>query len=55
LCERSVTWFHLLQSLQTGTGAHAASYSVGTGVHLPGVKWRPRVVDPPQSSAEVKN
>jgi hypothetical protein len=56
LCERSVTDLYLLQSAQTGTGAYAAFYSVGTGVYLQGVKWRLRVVDhPPQSSVEVRN
>lgn len=56
LCERSVTEFYLLQSAQTGTGAHTASCSVATGVYLPDVKWWRRVVDhPPQSSAEVKS
>jgi len=56
LCERPLTEFYLLQSAQTDTGAHTASYSVATGVYLPGVKWRRSVVDhPPQSSVEVKN
>jgi len=40
--------------VQTGPGAHPASYTMGTG-SFPGVKRPGRVVDhPPQSSAEVK-
>jgi len=40
--------------VETGPGAHPASYTVGTG-SLPGVKWSWRGVDhPPPSSAEVK-
>ena len=40
--------------VQTGPGAHTASYTVGIG-SLPGVKRSGRSVDhPPPSSAEVK-
>jgi len=40
--------------LQTGPGAHPASYTMGTGP-FPGVKRTGRGVDhPPPSSAEVK-
>ena len=40
--------------VQTGPGAHPASYTVGTG-SFPGVKWPGRSVDrPPPSSAEVE-
>jgi len=40
--------------VQTGPGAHPASYTMGTG-SFPGVKWPGRGVDhPPTSSAEVK-
>jgi hypothetical protein len=40
--------------VQTGPGAHPASYTMGTG-SFPGVKWPGRGVDhPPASSAEVK-
>ena len=39
--------------VQTGPGAHPASYTMGTG-SFPGVNWPGRGVDhPPQSSAEV--
>jgi len=41
-------------SVQTGPGAHLASYTMGTG-SFPGVKRPGRGVDhPPSSSAEVK-
>ena len=40
--------------IQTGPGAHPASYTVGTG-SFPGLKWPRCGVDhPPLSSAEVK-
>jgi hypothetical protein len=40
--------------VQTGRGAHPASFTMGTG-SLSGVKWPGRGVDhPPPSSAEVK-
>ena len=40
--------------VQTGPGAHAASYTMGTG-SFPGVKQPGRSLDhPPPSSAEVK-
>ena len=39
--------------VQTGPGAHPASYIMGTG-YFPGVKWSGRGVDhPPTSGAEV--
>jgi hypothetical protein len=43
--------------VQTGSGAHPASYPVGTGGPFPGGKARPgRDADhSPPSSAEVKN
>jgi hypothetical protein len=43
--------------VQTGSGAHPASYPMGTGGSFPGVKARPgRDADhSPRSSAEVKN
>jgi hypothetical protein len=43
--------------VQTGSGAHPASYPVGTGGSFPGGKARPgRDADhSPPSSAEVKN
>jgi len=41
-------------AVQTGPGAHPASYTMGSG-SFPGVKWPGRGVDhPPPSSAEVK-
>jgi hypothetical protein len=41
-------------SVQTGPGAHPASYTMGTG-SLPGLKWPGRGVDhPPPSGPEVK-
>jgi hypothetical protein len=48
--------FSLLHRVQTGSGAHPASYPVGTRGSFPGVKWPGREVeDSPPSSAEVKN
>jgi hypothetical protein len=43
--------------VQTGSGAHPASYPMGTGGSFPGGKGRPgREADhSPPSSAEVKN
>ena len=42
------------EPVQTGPGAHPASYKIGTGT-FPGVKWKRRDADdPPPSSAEVK-
>jgi hypothetical protein len=43
--------------VQTGSGAHPASCTMGTGGHFPGAKARPgRDADhSPQSSAEVEN
>ena len=44
----------MLDIVNTGPGAHPASYTMGTG-SLPRVKWPGRGVDrPPLSSAEVK-
>jgi hypothetical protein len=41
--------------VQTGSGAHPASYPMGTGGPSPGGKARPRRdADTPPSSAEVK-
>jgi hypothetical protein len=40
----------------TGSGAHPASYPVGTGVFSPEVKWLGHEADHlPPSSAKVKN
>jgi hypothetical protein len=48
--------FSLLLSTQTGSGAHPASYPMGTGGAVPGVKRPGREADhSPPSSAEVKN
>jgi hypothetical protein len=45
---------YLLQNVQTASGAHTASYSVGAGVAFPGVKWPGReVIHSPSSSGEV--
>jgi hypothetical protein len=43
--------------VQTGSGAHPASYPMGTGGSFPGGKARPRrdADHSPPSSAEVKN
>ena len=48
--------FSLLQNIQTGSGAHPASYSMGSGVLTRGLKqpWR-EVNRPSPSSAEAKN
>jgi hypothetical protein len=53
---RSPTEAEDFSCVQTGSGAHPASYSVGTGGPFPGGKARPgRDADhSPQSSAEVK-
>jgi len=41
---------------ETGSGAHPASYPMGTGVFIPGIKRPGREDDhSPPSSAEVKN
>jgi len=41
-------------SIHTGSGAHPASYTMGTGSFL-GVKWPQRGIDhPPPSNATVK-
>jgi hypothetical protein len=48
--------FCLLQNFHTGSGAHPASYIIGTGGSLPVVKWPWCEADhSSQSSAEVKN
>jgi hypothetical protein len=48
--------FSLLHSVQTYTGAHPASYLMGTGVLSQGIKRPGREADhSPQASAEVKN
>jgi hypothetical protein len=48
--------FSIHQRVQTGSGAHPASYPVGTGVSSLGVKRQGREVDhSPPSGAEVKN
>jgi hypothetical protein len=48
--------FSLLHSVKTGSGAHSASYPMGTGGFLPGIKRPEReAYHPPSSRAEVKN
>jgi hypothetical protein len=49
--------FVLYSCVQTGSGAHPASYPMGTGGSFPGGKARPgRDADhSPPSSSEVKN
>jgi len=48
--------FSLHHRVQTGSGAHAASYAVGTGGSFPGVKRPGREAHhSPTSSAEVKD
>jgi hypothetical protein len=47
--------FSLLHVVQTGSGAHPASYPMGTGNSSPGVKRPGREADhSPPNSAEVK-
>jgi hypothetical protein len=46
--------FFLLYSVQTGSGAHSASYPMGTRGSFPGGKAAGAYHSPP-SSAEVKN
>jgi hypothetical protein len=47
--------FSLHHSVQTASGAHPASYPMGTRCSFPGVKWPGREADhSPPSSAEVK-
>jgi hypothetical protein len=49
-------YFSLRHRFQTGTGAHSASYPVGTDAVIQGVKWpRRKAGHSPPSSAEVKN
>jgi len=48
--------FSLHRRVQTGSGAHPASYLVGTRGSFPGVKRSEREADySPPSSAKVKN
>jgi hypothetical protein len=48
--------FSLRHRLQTDSGAHSASYPVGTTCSFPGVKWPGLEADhSPPSNAEVKN
>jgi hypothetical protein len=48
--------FPFLREVQTGSGAHQASYTVGTGGCFLAVKRQGREADrSPRSSAEVKN
>jgi hypothetical protein len=49
--------FSSILSVQTGSGAHPASYPMGTGSPFPGGKARPGrdAVQSPPSSAEVMN
>jgi hypothetical protein len=43
-------------SLQTGSGAHAASYTMGTGSCFPGEKWQKHEADhSPPTSPYVNN
>jgi hypothetical protein len=45
-----------LRVVQTGSGAHPASYRIGTGALSKGVKWQePEADHLPPTSAEVKN
>jgi hypothetical protein len=47
--------FSPLHVVQTGSGAHPASYAIGRGVLSPGVKWLGREADHSlPSSAKVK-
>jgi hypothetical protein len=46
----------LLHRVQNGSGAHPASYPIGTGIYFPGGKAAGCEVEhSPPSSAEVKN
>jgi hypothetical protein len=48
--------FSLYHRVQNGSGAHPASYPMGTRGSFPGLKWPGREADHlPLSSAEVKN
>jgi hypothetical protein len=47
--------FSLLHSVQSGSGAHPASYPLGTGGSFPGGKTAGAWSWPPPPSAEVKN
>jgi hypothetical protein len=47
--------FSLSHHIQTGSGAHLASYPMGNGILSPGVKRMGREADhSPPSSAEIK-
>jgi hypothetical protein len=47
--------FSLLHSVQTGSGAHPASYLMGTGDSFPEVKQLGREAHSPPLSADVKS
>jgi len=48
--------FSVLQNVQTGSGAHPASCSLGTGVLSWGLKWLGHYINHrPPSSANLKN
>ena len=49
-------FFFLLQNVQTSSGAHPATYLIGTGVRSQAVKWQEHKVNHiSTSSAEFKN
>jgi hypothetical protein len=48
-------YFSLLHSVQTGSGAHPASYPMGSGALSVGVKLPGSEADHSSPSAEVKN
>jgi hypothetical protein len=49
-------YFSLCHRVQTGSGAHSASYPMGTAALSPGIKRPGREAEySPPSSAEVKN
>ena len=56
-CRYGKYGFFLFQNVQSSSGAHAISYSVGTGFCLPpGIKWIVcNVNQSPPSGAEFKN
>lgn len=47
--------FLLLQTVQTGSGVHPSSYSMGTGVFSRGAQQPGREVDSPPSSTKIMN
>jgi hypothetical protein len=47
--------FSSILCVQTGSGAHPASSTMGTGGPFPGGKARPGLDHSPPSSAEIKN